>query len=152
MASLIHSELTKPWILTKCLWDIIQWGFIDNTSVLVWILAWCNMGTKPLSKPMMTQISGIYTRPERVNSLWPSYAIWHHRSGSTLVQVMACCLTAPSHYLNQCWLILSKNQWYSSEVPQTSITKISLKITYLEFYPNLPGTNELSQPQSAIIA
>ena len=23
---------------------------------------------------------------------------------STLVQVMACCLTAPSHYLNQCWL------------------------------------------------
>ena len=24
--------------------------------------------------------------------------------GSTLAQVMACCLTAPSHYLNQCWL------------------------------------------------
>ena len=24
--------------------------------------------------------------------------------GSTLTQVMACCLTAPSHYLNQCWL------------------------------------------------
>ena len=23
---------------------------------------------------------------------------------STLVQVMACCLTAPCHYLNQCWL------------------------------------------------
>ena len=22
---------------------------------------------------------------------------------STLVQVMACCLTAPSHYLSQCW-------------------------------------------------
>ena len=26
----------------------------------------------------------------------------------TLAQVMACCLTAPSHYLNQCWLIISK--------------------------------------------
>ena len=37
------------------------------------------------------------------NSLRPSDAIWRHRSGSTLAQVMACCLTAPSHYLNQCW-------------------------------------------------
>ena len=37
-----------------------------------------------------------------VNSLWPSYAIWRQRSGSILAQVMACCLTAPSHYLNQC--------------------------------------------------
>ena len=25
---------------------------------------------------------------------------------STLVQVMACCLMATSHYLNQCWLIV----------------------------------------------
>ena len=42
------------------------------------------------------------------NSLWPSDAIWQHRCGSTLAQVMACCMTAPSHYLNQCWLIISK--------------------------------------------
>ena len=42
-----------------------------------------------------------------VNSLGPSDAIWRWRSWSTLVQVMACCLTAPSHYLNQCWLIIS---------------------------------------------
>ena len=27
---------------------------------------------------------------------------------SILVQVMAYCLTAPSHYLNQCWFIISK--------------------------------------------
>ena len=27
---------------------------------------------------------------------------------STLVQVMACCLMATSHYLNQCWLIISE--------------------------------------------
>ena len=26
---------------------------------------------------------------------------------------MACCLTAPSHYLNQCWLIFNKVQWHS---------------------------------------
>ena len=42
------------------------------------------------------------------NSLWPSDAIWCQRSGSTLDQVMVCCLTAPSHYLNQCWLIITK--------------------------------------------
>ena len=42
-----------------------------------------------------------------INSLWPSNAIWRHRSGSTQAQVMACCLTAPSHYLNQCWLFIN---------------------------------------------
>ena len=35
-----------------------------------------------------------------INSLRPGDTIWRHRSGSTLTQVMACCLTAPSHYLN----------------------------------------------------
>ena len=47
------------------------------------------------------------------NSLWPGDAIWRHRSGSTLSQVMACCLTAPSHYLNQCWLIICEVLWHS---------------------------------------
>ena len=32
------------------------------------------------------------------NSLRPSDAMWQQRSGWTLAQVMACCLTAPSHY------------------------------------------------------
>ena len=44
------------------------------------------------------------------NSLWASDAIWRHRSESTLAQVIACCLKAPSHYLNPCWLIISKVQ------------------------------------------
>ena len=26
---------------------------------------------------------------------------------------MACCLTAPSHHLNQCWMIISEVQWHS---------------------------------------
>ena len=49
------------------------------------------------------------------NSLGPNDAIWRWRSWSTLVQVMAWCLTAPSHYLNQCWLIISKVLRHSSE-------------------------------------
>ena len=80
------------------------------------------------------------------NSLWPSDTIWRHRSESTLVQVLACCLTAPSHHLNQCWLIVSKVQRHSAErnfTKNNSNTKVSLKITYPKFYSNLPGTKEL---------
>ena len=40
--------------------------------------------------------------------LWPNDAIWRHRSVSTLAQVMACCLMAPSHYLNPCWLSIGE--------------------------------------------
>ena len=47
------------------------------------------------------------------NSLGPSDAIWRQRSGTTLAQVMACCLAAPCHYLNQYWLIISEVQWHS---------------------------------------
>ena len=49
------------------------------------------------------------------NSLGAHDAIWRWRSRSTLVQVMACCLMAPSQYLNQCWLIISKVLRHSSE-------------------------------------
>ena len=34
-----------------------------------------------------------------------------HISESTLVQITACCPTAPSHYLNQCRLNISEVQW-----------------------------------------
>ena len=66
-------------------------------------------------------------RPHWVNSLWPSDATEHQGSGSTLAQVMACCLTAPSHYLNQCWFIIN-------EVP-----------AYLKFHSNRSGANELRE-------
>ena len=35
----------------------------------------------------------------------------------------------------------------SQEMPQSSITKILLKITYLKFYWNSPGANELTSPK-----
>ena len=37
--------------------------------------------------------------------------VWWLRSWSTLAQVMACCLMAPSHYLNQYWLIGVKGKF-----------------------------------------
>ena len=42
------------------------------------------------------------------NSLWSSDAVVRNRSGPILVQVMACCLTTPSHYLNQCGIHLTR--------------------------------------------
>ena len=37
---------------------------------------------------------------KEVNLLWQSDALLQHRYGSTKAEVMACCLTTPSHYLN----------------------------------------------------
>ena len=48
-----------------------------------------------------------------VNSLWSSDNSWWHRSVSTLAKVMACCLMAPSHYLNQSWLLINEVLWHS---------------------------------------
>ena len=52
-----------------------------------------------------------------INSLWPwsSDAIWCQRSWSILVQVMVCYLMVPSHYLNQWWLIISRDLWQSED-------------------------------------
>ena len=52
--------------------------------------------------------------PSMFNSLWPRDATSWTRFESKLAQVMACCLTAPSHYQNQCWLITTKDQWHST--------------------------------------
>ena len=47
-----------------------------------------------------------------VSSLWPSDAIWWHRSGWVFIQVMTCCLTAPSHYFSQ-YVITSTTYCFS---------------------------------------
>ena len=84
-----------------------------------------------------------------VNSLRPSDAIWRWRSWSTLVQVMAYCLTAPCHYLNQCWIIIREVPWHSSgciimEDLKKPINKTRLKIAILKWHSGLPGANEFS--------
>ena len=82
------------------------------------------------------------------NSLWPSNDIWRHKSRSTLTQVMACCLTAPNHYLNHCLLIIKGVLWYS---PESNLTRRNLShkmcseiILIISIHP--PGTNELRAP------
>ena len=73
------------------------------------------------------------------NSLWPIDSVLRYTTGSTMFQVMTCCLTAPSHYLSQCWRIsgrvaLTWGQFYrkcwryislKSENDQLKITSVS---------------------------
>ena len=68
---------------------------------------------------------------------------------------MTWCLTAPSHDLNQCWLITSKVHWHSYEgnfAKDTSTTnnKNQLEITFFKFLQNLSGANELRSPQRSV--
>ena len=50
-----------------------------------------------------------------IYSLCPSEAIWCHKTRSTLVQVIARSLMAPSHYLNQFWLLVKWIRWNKLE-------------------------------------
>ena len=52
-----------------------------------------------------------------LSSLWLRDAKPRQQSRSTLVQVglIACCLTATSHYLNQCWLLIDESLWHLCE-------------------------------------
>ena len=63
-----------------------------------------------------------------VNSVRPRYAIWRTRSGLTLAQVMTCCLTAPIHYPNQCWVIINKGQFSKRYLSHHSL-KLAWKLS-----------------------
>ena len=123
------------------------------TNLILQSMAWCHQAASPyLSQCWPGSVRPyVISRPQWFNSLGPSDAIWWHRSGSTLVQVMACCLMAPNHYLNQCWLIISKVLRHSPEgnfIRDTSATihwnwLKNSKIWNLKLNWNLPGANEL---------
>ena len=64
---------------------------------------------------------------------------------SALVQIMACRLLTPSHYLNQRWVIVNwiltnKLQWNFN---QKKIAKIHLKISSVKWRPFCPRGDEL---------
>ena len=53
---------------------------------------------------------------------------------STLSQTMAYCLMAPSHYLNQCWLIIIQVLWHSPKCNFTgNVLDINLWYTFEKY-------------------
>ena len=82
-----------------------------------------------------------------LNSLWPSEAIWLHKTWSTLVQVMACYLKASSHYLSKYWQTVHVVLWCHQSAFHLNYDNIfSLrwvwKLLILRLQPYLPGANE----------
>ena len=79
-----------------------------------------------------------------LSSVRLSEVIWQQRSGSALVHVIACCLTVPSHYLNQCWLLINKVLWHSPERNFIAVTRLlfctmSFKIISINLLPQPQG-------------
>ena len=79
-------------------------------------------------------------------NLTPWRHMWRQRSWSILVQVMACCLMAPCHYLNQSsvrfWGILLAS--VSHNVPRPLFSIMSWQIKLLSLLPHLREATELS--------
>ena len=67
----------------------------------------CWIVNKMQSQPLQQSPSPLIT-PSEITHPPPSYAYMRQWIGSALVQIMACRLySAPSHYLNQCWIIVN---------------------------------------------
>ena len=84
-----------------------------------------------------------------INPMWPSKAIWGHSSDSTLPHVMDCCLTAQSHYKDQCWLCINDVQFSSMHLRAISqrvpwlLFCMSLQMLFFELLPHLQWSKEL---------
>ena len=148
-----------PWC--SCVVTVSSFKCWKNSYHLsaIWSVCW---SAKPFTKPsiglrnfarhhsyLLSELC-VSWWSDKINSLWPSDTIWWHGSGSTLAQVMACCLTAPSHYLNQCWPIIRKVLWHSlEEMFNIFVLDVSFKFHDLRLQPHLPGANELNARTSA---
>ena len=93
------------------IWGTSQiWNKAKSSGIRCWLhvfkillipLAWHN-----LRYMLELKINDVTLADTYINSLIPGDALWHLENLSTLVQVKAWCLTAPSHYLNHCWVII----------------------------------------------
>ena len=126
------TALTTKWTTSFRSFSSIKWFWIisaDQKAFLKWL---------PKTHNILWHSECSYCH---VNSLWPSDTIWWHRSGSILAQVMACCLTAPSHYLKQSWFTVKGILWHSPN-SMISIHKMILKNTFVKLRPYLWEANE----------
>ena len=90
-----------------CFWAIIIFYCSLHSSV-----TFVKKGTNKVSDYLY---SWMYIHPRLFNTLWPYDVVWRHGPVSTLVQAMACCLTTPSHYLDECLLLIREVMWHSPE-------------------------------------
>ena len=102
------SDSTKPLPETVDLSSLSSSGFHPRAVSQ-------EMLTTSVTKRCSKIVLHIATSMQLINSLWHTETIWLHRTGSTLDQLMAYCLTATSHYMKQCWLLISEVLWLSPD-------------------------------------
>ena len=129
-------------------------GTPDRISCISSILSRhvCNSSIKRLAFITCMRVCIELELPSSVKPFWlvallvkPPAIMWNkmlshcglvsHIFGSTLAQAMACCLPAPSHYMNQCWLIIKGNHGIhlraiSQEVLMNQIHNMCLEIIF----------------------
>ena len=95
--------------MTQNSWYIYNRNHCLNMIKWTWIYIWQGLS----SRDQLTQIYICckYSHKLCVNLFLPSDAIKCDKNLSTLVQIMAWCLMVPSHYLNQCRLIIRIFTW-----------------------------------------
>ena len=82
-------------LLNQSINQSINWLIYQSFLNTYVTFQFCSNQSKPFPSPLTIALThcGLVTP-------------WQHRSGSTWAKVMVCCLTAPSHYLTQCSLII----------------------------------------------
>ena len=104
-------------------------GPINNIPALVQIMAWRRTGDKPLSEPMMTRRIYMYASLGLNELKGPCDQMLTHwgRGISNAAELCQHWLKwwhvawrAPSHYLNQCWLIVN---WIPGNKPRSTFNE-----------------------------
>ena len=97
--------------------------------------SYCTLNCAPTVGPVTR-----HSRPHYVIKLTVAYAKYRHGYGPTLVQVIACCLAATSHYLNQCRLIVIGVLWHSPKTVMLNTIYLSIGIVCQPLQPLFPHT------------
>ena len=108
--------MTEKFYILKISLKFVPKGPVDKKTAWVQIMAWrqrCQAIIWSNAAPIHWHIWGTIGR--LLNSSRPCDAIWLHRSGSAMGQVMAGCLMAPSHYMIQFQPSISEVLLHSSE-------------------------------------
>ena len=90
----------------KC--RFVDWCCLLKQNIIIYPREYDN------TPPQSMQVSITHLRII-LNSVWPSDAIWQHISGSTLAQVMTCCLMAQAI------------TWTSVDLPSAQASNIHMK-------------------------
>ena len=102
-----------------------------------------------ISKRRINILDSRHQTPQKINviastpAIWmlrPINAIWRYRSRSALVHIIACCLTTPSHRLNNGGIFcVIQLRSISQQALKLSAAKMSLNITLLKLPPHFLG-------------